>query len=138
MTKRFMKNLIFYIYLNVLKIFINLFWYQVKVISLDHHAFWHEECHQYLLHNHDGGFWNILDKFLKVFVDDLNVHSLSWEAHLKHFQYVLMKLREINLKFNRSKCEFAKSKLGFWSWSQLRRDTTKLEKSKSYYEFSRP
>jgi hypothetical protein len=60
-------------------------------------------------------FGTYMDKFLKVFVDDLNVHSLSWEEHLKHFQYVLMKLREINLKFNRSKCEFAKSKLGFWS-----------------------
>jgi hypothetical protein len=25
-----------------------------------------------------------MDKLLKVFVDDLNVHSLTWEEHLKH------------------------------------------------------
>jgi hypothetical protein len=25
-----------------------------------------------------------MDKLLKVFVDDLNVHSLIWEEHLKH------------------------------------------------------
>ncbi len=58
-------------------------------------------------------FGTYMDKFLKVFVNDLNIHSLSWEEHLKHLQYVLMKLREINLKFNPSKCEFAKFKLVF-------------------------
>jgi hypothetical protein len=58
-------------------------------------------------------FGTYMDKFLKVFVDDLNVHNLSWEEHLKHLQYVLMRLREIILKLNPSKCEFAKSKLAF-------------------------
>jgi hypothetical protein len=27
-----------------------------------------------------------MDKVLKVFVGDLNVHSLNWEVHLKHLQ----------------------------------------------------
>jgi hypothetical protein len=54
-----------------------------------------------------------MDKFLKAFVNDLNVHSLSWEEHFKHLQYILMKLKEINLKLNLSKCEFVKSKLVF-------------------------
>jgi putative transposase len=40
------------------------------------------------------------DKFLKVFVDDLNVHSESWEDHLRHLKAVLSKLREVNLKLN--------------------------------------
>jgi len=39
-----------------------------------------------------------LDSFLKVFVDDLNVHSLNQEEHLEHLRYVLLKLREINPK----------------------------------------
>jgi hypothetical protein len=52
-----------------------------------------------------------MDKFLKVFVDDLNVHNVDWEEHLKHLQYVLMRLREVNLEFNPRKCEFAKSRL---------------------------
>ncbi len=33
-------------------------------------------------------------KFLKVFVDDLNVHSCSWDEHLQHLDMVLCKLRE--------------------------------------------
>jgi hypothetical protein len=49
-----------------------------------------------------------LDKFLKVFVDDLNIHNLSWEEHLKHLQYVLLRLREVNLKFNLGNYGFAK------------------------------
>jgi hypothetical protein len=47
------------------------------------------------------------DKFLKVFVDDLNIHSKNWEDHLQHLGAVLSKLREVNLKLNPSKCCFA-------------------------------
>jgi hypothetical protein len=54
-----------------------------------------------------------LDKFLKVFVDDLNVHSFSWEERLKHLRYVLLHLKEVNLKLNPGKCDFSLSFLGY-------------------------
>jgi len=53
------------------------------------------------------------DKFLKVFVDDLNVHSENWEDHLRHLEAVLSKLREVNLKLNPSKCCFAAKSIVF-------------------------
>jgi hypothetical protein len=53
------------------------------------------------------------DKFLKVFVDDLNVHSESWEDHLRHLEAVLSKLREVNLKLNLGKCCFAAKSITF-------------------------
>jgi hypothetical protein len=53
------------------------------------------------------------DKFLKVFVDDLNVHSESWEDHLRHLEAVLSKLREVNLKLNLGKCCFAARNITF-------------------------
>ncbi len=53
------------------------------------------------------------DKFLKVFVDDLNVHSESWEDHLRHLEAVLSKLREVNLKLNLGKCCFAARSITF-------------------------
>jgi hypothetical protein len=31
-----------------------------------------------------------LDKFLKFFVDDLNVHNITWEEHLEHLCHVLL------------------------------------------------
>ncbi len=37
------------------------------------------------------------DKFLKVFVDDLNVHNENWADHLQHLEAILSKLREVNL-----------------------------------------
>jgi hypothetical protein len=40
------------------------------------------------------------DKFLKVFVDDFNIHSESWEEHFQHLDVVFFKLREVNLKLN--------------------------------------
>jgi hypothetical protein len=60
-------------------------------------------------------FGEYMDKFLKVFVDDLNIHNRTWEDHLQHFCFVMMKLREVNLKFNLNKCEFAKTSIGFLS-----------------------
>jgi hypothetical protein len=54
------------------------------------------------------------DKFLKIFVDDLNIHSKHWEEHLQHLDVVLFKLREVNLKLNPSKCCFGAKKSRFW------------------------
>jgi hypothetical protein len=54
-----------------------------------------------------------LDNLFKVFLDDLNVHSLNQEKHLEHLRYVLLKLKEVNLKFNPGKCEFAKTTVVF-------------------------
>jgi hypothetical protein len=53
------------------------------------------------------------DKFLKVFVDDLNVHSECWEDHLRHLEAVFSKLREVNLKLNPGKCCFAAKSITF-------------------------
>jgi hypothetical protein len=53
------------------------------------------------------------DKFLKTFVDDLNVHSENWEEHLQHLDAVFFKLREVNLKLNPSKCCFVARSITF-------------------------
>ncbi len=53
------------------------------------------------------------DKFLKVFVDDLNVHSESWEEHFQHLSTMFLKLREVNLKLNPSKCCFIAKSITF-------------------------
>jgi hypothetical protein len=29
-------------------------------------------------------FGKYMDKFLKVFIDDLNIHNMIWEDHLEH------------------------------------------------------
>jgi hypothetical protein len=51
--------------------------------------------------------------FLKVFVDDLNVHSETWNDHIRNLDAVLCKLREVNLKLNPSKCCFAAKTITF-------------------------
>jgi hypothetical protein len=50
-----------------------------------------------------------------VFVDDLNVHSKSWEEHLQHLDVVFLKLKEMNLKLNLNKCYFATKKSPLWA-----------------------
>jgi len=58
-------------------------------------------------------FKDLGSNFLKVFVDDLNVHSESWEEHPQHLGVVLYKLREVNLKLNPNKCCFATKSITF-------------------------
>jgi hypothetical protein len=58
-------------------------------------------------------FKDLGDTFLKVFVDDLNVHNEKWQDHLQHLNAVLSKLREVNLKLNPSKCCFAAGSIVF-------------------------
>jgi hypothetical protein len=52
-------------------------------------------------------------KFLKVFVDDFNVHNESWEEHLQHLDVVFYTLKEVNLKLNPKKCCFATKGITF-------------------------
>ncbi len=58
-------------------------------------------------------FKDVGDKFLKVFMDDLNIHIENWEDHLQHLGAVLSRLREVNLKLNPSKCCFAAENIVF-------------------------
>jgi hypothetical protein len=58
-------------------------------------------------------FKDLGSKFLKVFVDDLNIHNESWEKHLQHLDVVFFKRKEINLKLNPKKCCFAAKNIAF-------------------------
>ncbi len=58
-------------------------------------------------------FKDLGSEFLKVFVDDLNIHSGSWDKHLQHLDMVLCKLRGVNLKLNPNKCCFAAKNITF-------------------------
>jgi len=58
-------------------------------------------------------FKDLGSKFLKVFVNDLNVHNESWGEHLQHLNAILCKLREVNLKLNPNKCCFAVKSITF-------------------------
>jgi hypothetical protein len=47
-----------------------------------------------------------IDQFLKVLINDVNIHSQTWEEHLTHLKVVLTRLQEENLKLNLGKCSF--------------------------------
>jgi len=58
-------------------------------------------------------FKELRNKFLKIFVDDLNVHNENWTKHLQHLDDVFLKLKEVNLKLNPGKCCFAARSITF-------------------------
>ena len=54
-----------------------------------------------------------LDRFFKVFIDDILVYSSSSEEHLEHLMIVLQTLRERQLYAKLSKCQFWLDRVAF-------------------------
>jgi hypothetical protein len=52
---------------------------------------------------------------MKVFVDDVNIHSQTWEEHFTHLKAVVTRLREVNSKLNPKKCSFGAQQIVFLS-----------------------
>jgi hypothetical protein len=55
--------------------------------------------------------WN--NQFLKVLVDDVNIHNMNWTNHLQHVWTVLQRLRKVHLKLNPNKCCFGVQTITF-------------------------
>jgi len=52
--------------------------------------------------------------FVKLFVDDVNIHSRTWNEHLCHIQLVFQKFKKVNPKLNLSKCCFGSKSITFF------------------------
>ena len=50
---------------------------------------------------------------LLVYLDDLLVYSPSFSAHLQNLEQVFVRLKQVGVKLNPDKCEFARRKVGF-------------------------
>jgi len=46
-----------------------------------------------------------LRKFVKIYLDDIIIHSRIKEEHIKHVRAVFQKIREANLKLKPTKCK---------------------------------
>ena len=58
-------------------------------------------------------FWNYLDHFVQVFLDDILIYSKNEKEHEKHLQLVLTCLREHKLFFKLSKCSFFQKEIHY-------------------------
>ena len=54
-----------------------------------------------------------IGKFVKVYLDDVIIHSRTKEEHIKHVRAVLQKIREANLKLKPSKYKWCEQELTF-------------------------
>src|SRR5581483_9545078 len=58
-------------------------------------------------------FARILEDFVVVYLDDLNVFSRNFNEHLKHLREVFKRLRNAGLKLKAKKYQFFKKELAF-------------------------
>jgi hypothetical protein len=61
----------------------------------------------------DMVFLDHVDRHLAVFIDDLNIYSLTFGEHLVHIQQIFEKCRKYRLKLKKKKCNFACERLEF-------------------------
>ena len=50
-------------------------------------------------------------KFVEIYLDDITIHSKTFDEHLSHIKIVFDKLREANLKINHEKCTWCAKSL---------------------------
>jgi hypothetical protein len=61
----------------------------------------------------NGVFYEYLDKFIQVFIDDILIYSRKMEEHDEHLRLVLQCLREHKLYRKLFKCSFYQSKIHY-------------------------
>ena len=78
-------------------------------------------------------------KFVAVYVDDLVIHSKTFEEHLIHLRAVFELLRKYMLKINRKKCDWVKAEIKLLGHI-ISKDGLKMdpEKIKAIQEWKKP
>ena len=79
---------------------------------------------------------NLIYTIAPVYLDDINVHSKSFEEHLKDLQEVFDKIRAANLKLGKDKCFFCKDEIKFLGYIVgdygIKTDNDKIKKIKEF------
>jgi hypothetical protein len=73
-----------------------------------------------------------INQFLKIFVDDVNVHNNDWKDHLNNLKMVFDKLKSINLKLNLGKCCFQTKDITFLG-HVVNQQESRLDPAKIHY-----
>src|SRR5581483_6053711 len=81
-------------------------------------------------------FDDLLYKYIKVYLDDCNIHSETFEEHLIHLEEVFNRLRKAGLKLKPSKCHFCLPEIKFLGHivgrDGIKVDPSKIEKVKNF------
>jgi hypothetical protein len=84
----------------------------------------------------DKIFYEVKEKYVLVYLDDINIYSTTFEEHLEHLQDVFDRLREAGLKLGPDKCHFCKTELAFLGHSisdkGIAPDPAKIEKVQNF------
>ena len=84
----------------------------------------------------DRVFYDIKDKYVLVYLDDVTIYSSTFEEHIQHLKEVLERFRRANLKLNLDKCHFCKKEISFLkhlvSEEGIKPDPTKVNKVKNF------
>lgn len=84
----------------------------------------------------DEIFYDLKEKFLAVYFDDIFIYSHTFEEHLQHLRIVFEKLRASQLQAKATKCHFVRKEIVFIghrvTQEGLRPDTSKMEAIRSF------
>jgi hypothetical protein len=84
-------------------------------------------------------FGSLINKCLVAYIDDLNIHSKTYQQHLKDLRQVFVCARQGGLLFNIDKCHFFKDELKFLGYIITTNGVkTDEEKIKKIQDFPRP
>ncbi len=75
--------------------------YKYRVLSF-------ELCNEFVTYQHymNDVFFDYLDEFVSIYIDDILIYSNSKTEHIEHVKKILQRLRNAELQTNINKCEF--------------------------------
>src|SRR5438552_19124697 len=80
--------------------------------------------------------YDIKNKYVLVYLDDINIYSTTFEEYMKYFQEILERFQQANLKLNLEKCQFCKKELAFLGHivnaKRIQPDPGKVDKVKNF------
>ena len=84
----------------------------------------------------DHLFYDIKDKYILVYLDNINIFSITFEKHLQHLEEILKRFRKANLKLNLEKYQFCQKELSFLGHvinaERIKPDPSKVDKVKNF------
>ena len=84
----------------------------------------------------DRLFYDIKNKYILVYLNNINIFSTTFELHLQHLKEILKRFHKANLKLNLKKYQFCQKKLSFLGHvinaEGIKPDLSKINKVKNF------
>jgi hypothetical protein len=113
--------------------FENLITFRIKFDVYTYRILSFELCNEFVTYQHyiNDVFFDYLDEFVSIYIDDILIYSNSKIEHIEHVKKILQRLKNVELQTNIDKCEFSVHEIKYleliMNRNEIRMNSKKIE-----------